>query len=263
MSDLFGSRHFHNEVMTPKQDSEDIERDLAKFETKYTASLANDMVICITDNPMGFPSFEAMETIEVTDVPVEREQLVVHLNTFHRKMDIDRMLKEMADKGVKYILAVSGDGHERLHRLEPEELGMSAQNVTSVELISYIRREYPDTFSIGVAYNHYEPQESEREKLARKFDAGAEFIITQPVIRRNDNIDWLKTCSVPVIVEAWMTKRIDLVAQCVGYELPPEDLVYDPVENYFTLKDQYPEFGVYFAFLGMKKQINHLGIQNA
>jgi len=259
MNNLFENRLFHNEIMTPKQDSDDIERDLAKFEEKYTASLGNDMVICITDNPMGISSFEAMETIEVTGVPVHREQLVVHLNTFHRKIDLDRMLKEMAEKGVKYILAINGDGNDRLHRLEPEELGMTTRNVTSVELIKYIQCEFPNTFSVGVAFNHYEPQASEREKLERKFEAGAEFIITQPVIRRNENIDWLKTLKVPVIVEAWMTKRIDLVAQCVGYELPEEEKKYDPVENYFTLKNNYPDFGVYFAFLGMKKQIHQLG----
>jgi hypothetical protein len=55
-----------------------------------------------------------------------------------------------------------------------------------------------------------------------------------------------------------MTKRIDLVAQCVGYELPEEDLNYDPITNLTLLRQNYADFGVYTAFLGMKKQILHL-----
>ena len=249
---------FLNEVMTPKQESEDIEADLEKFAQKYTTSLEHDFVVCITDNPMGMLSFEALETIEAVGVPVKPEQLVVHLNAFHRKIDLDRMLGAMAENGVKYVLAVSGDGNERLHRLEPHELGMDSVNVTSVELLRYIQREYPDTFTLGVAYNHYEPQESEREKMQRKLDAGATFVITQPVIRRSDNVDWLRGLGIPAFVEAWMTKRIDLVAECVGYELPPEDLDYDPVTNLNLLRQNYADFGVYMAFLGMKKQILHL-----
>jgi methylenetetrahydrofolate reductase (NADPH) len=246
---------FLNEVVTPKQESEDIEADLVKFADKYTSSLEHGFVICITDNPMGMLSFEPMETIEVVEVPIEPEQLVVHLNTFHRKIDLDRMLGTMAERGVKYVLAVSGDGNERLHRLEPAELGLDTVNVTSVELLRYIQREYPDTFTLGVAFNHYEPQDSEREKMRRKLDAGATFVITQPVIRRSDNVDWLGSLGAPIFVEAWMSKRIDLVAECVGYELPTEDLDYDPLANLAALRAHYPEFGVYLALLGMKKQI--------
>ena len=250
---------YFNEVLTPKQNSEDIEKDLEKFAVKYQASLDNNFVICITDNPMGNLSFEAFETIETTEVPLKPENLLIHLNTFHRKQDLDRILKTMADNGVENILAVSGDGTERLHRLSPEEVGFDVTSVTSVELMKYIEREYPNTFKFGVAFNHYEPQESEREKLNRKFDAGAEFIITQPVIKQNENIDWLKTLNVPVVVEAWMSKRIDLVAECVGYDLPDEEkLSYDGIENLKHLRKNYPDFGVYFAFLGMKKQILRL-----
>jgi len=123
-------KHF-NEVLTPKQSSEDIEKDLEKFAFKYQTSLDNNFTICITDNPMGNLSFEAFETIETTEVPLKPEQLLIHLNTFHRKQDLDRILKTMADNGVANILAVSGDGTERLHRLSPEELGYDVTSITS------------------------------------------------------------------------------------------------------------------------------------
>jgi len=255
MHSWFTQGRYLNEVTTPKQESADIEADLEKFAEKYRISQEHDYVICITDNALGMLSFEAMETIEATGVAIEPERLIIHLNTFHRKQDLDRMLGTMAEKGVRYLLVVSGDGNERLHRLTPEELGFSTNSITSVELMKYIHREYPGRFVCGVAYNHYEPAPSEREKLKRKLDAGAAFIITQPVIRQHENVDWLRSVGVPVAVEAWMSKRIDLVAQCVGYELPPEDLNYDPIANLKALRERYPDFGVYLALLGMKKQI--------
>lgn len=258
MLEWFAPGRYLNEVTTPKQDSDDIEADLAKFAEKYTVSLEHDFVVCITDNPLGMLSFEAMETIEAAGVPINPARLIIHLNTFHRKQDLDRMLQTMAEKGVRYILTVSGDGNERLHRLTPEELGFSTPVVTSVELMKYIHREYPGRFVCGVAYNHYEPVDSEREKLKRKLDAGAAFIITQPVIRRHENVDWLSTVGVPVAVEAWMSKRIDLVAQCVGYELTEQEKEYDPLENLRALRHNYPQCAFYLALLGMKKQIQEL-----
>ncbi len=252
-------QRYHNEILTPKQNTEDIEKDLEKFAINYQTSLDNDFSVCIPDNPLGRLSFEAIETIETTEVPIIPDRLMIHLNTFHRKQDLDRILKALADNGIANILAVSGDGTERLHRLSPEEVGFDVTSVTSVELIKYIKREFPDTFNFGVAFNHYEPQESEREKLHRKIDAGAEYIVTQPIIKQSENIDWLKTMSIPIIVGAWMSKRIDLVAECIGYDLPKEEKQsYDGIENLKCLRKNYPDFGVYLSFLGMKKQIFRL-----
>ena len=259
---LFENRLLLNEVMTPKQDDENIEEALQKFADKYNASIEKNMVICITDNPMGLMSFNAIETLEETAVSINPEQICVHLNTFHTKDELTFILESMIKKGMQHLLVVSGDGNEKLHRLTPEELNVEATTITSVELMKYIKREYPGKFCLGCAFNHYEPQENERHKLQRKIEAGAEYIITQPLIRKNDNVDWLKSVGVPVFVEAWMTKKIEKVAECVGYELPPEDLNYDPIQNYLTLKNNYPEFGVYFAMLGMKKQIEELKLNS-
>ena len=52
----------------------------------------------------------------------------------------------------------------------------------------YIAREHPGAFRCGVAFNPYEPQEAELEKMKRKIDAGAEFIITQPIIGCDDRV---------------------------------------------------------------------------
>ena len=35
---------------------------------------------------------------------------MIHLNTFHTKENLDEILNTCIDKGIKYLLIVSGDG---------------------------------------------------------------------------------------------------------------------------------------------------------
>jgi len=127
--------------------------------------------------------FRQNEIISYLELAVDPENLLIHLNSFHRKIDLDEFLSTCSRLGVKYLLCVSGDGSPRLPRLEPADLAMNCNTVTSVELIKYIHAEYPGCFTIGAAFNHYDPLEDELDKLGRKRDAGAEFVITQPVLR--------------------------------------------------------------------------------
>jgi methylenetetrahydrofolate reductase (NADPH) len=137
--------------------------------------------------------------------------------------------------------------------MSPESIGVDTQVVTSVELLDYIRKEYPGAFSLGVAFNPYEPQDHELAKMQRKVEAGAEFIITQPVIGKDDRMQGLQSFNLPVIVDAWMSKKLHLLSECVGYEIP-EDTVYDPIANLKELQDNYPGYGLYLALLGFKTQ---------
>src|SRR5512136_13384 len=180
---------FHVELQTPKRSSEDIEKDLLTFEDKYRKVLEAGWSICITDNPMGLLSYGALETVELLGLPVRPDHLMVHLNTFHPKAELDGVLEAFAAAGGRQLLVVSGDGSQRLHRLEPDEVGIECRTVTSVELIRYIDREYPGQFHCGVAFNPYEPQDAELEKMTRKAAAGARFIITQPIIGRDDRLE--------------------------------------------------------------------------
>jgi methylenetetrahydrofolate reductase (NADPH) len=148
---------------------------------------------------------------------------------------------------------VSGDGSQRLHRLEPEEVGIDCKTVTSVELLRTIDREYPGRFVSGVAFNPYEPQDAEIEKMKRKAAAGARFIITQPILGRDDRVDALRPFGLPVILDAWMSKKLHLLSECVGHEIP-EGTPYDPLENLKELRRNYPDYGLYLAILGFKTQ---------
>src|SRR5512136_984811 len=179
---------FHVELQTPKRSSEDVEKDLAVFEDKYKKVVEAGWTICITDNPMGLLSYGAMETIDLLGLPIPPDRLMVHLNTFHPRKELDEILGAFAAVGGRHLLVVSGDGSQRLHRLEPAEIDVEATTVTSVELLRYIDREHPGHFTCGVAFNPYEPQDAELEKMRRKVDAGAKFIITQPVIGRDERL---------------------------------------------------------------------------
>lgn len=244
----------HVEVLTPKQNSEKMDEDLEKFAEKYTACIDAGFVVCITDNPMGHLSYQATEVIPELGLEMKPEQLCVHLNTFHTLPHLREILDKAAEIGIKYLLTITGDGSERLPKLSPESIGFQGNAVTSVELMKYIAKEYPGKFVMGVAFNPYEPQDHELEKMHRKLDAGAEFIITQPVIGKDDRLDALRQFKLPVIVDAWMSKKLHLLSECVGYTIP-EDTPYDPIANLKELKKNYPDFGLYLALLGIKTQL--------
>jgi methylenetetrahydrofolate reductase (NADPH) len=247
------NRLFHVELQTPKRSSENIENDLRIFEEKYRKVVDKGWIVCVTDNPMGLLSFGAAETIDLLGLPVAPGRLMVHLNTFHTRKELDEILVAVAAAGVKDLLIVSGDGNQRLHRLEPAEIGVEAVTVTSVELLRYIDREYPGRFTCGVAFNPYEPQGFELEKMKRKADAGASFIITQPIIGRDGRLDALEPFRLPVVLDAWMSKKLHLLSECVGHEIP-EGTPYDPMDNLRTLRRNYPDYGLYLAILGFKTQ---------
>jgi methylenetetrahydrofolate reductase (NADPH) len=244
---------FHIEILTPKQNSEKLDADLESFADKYQKVFDAGYSACITDNPMGILSFQATETISELELPVDPERLVIHLNTFHTKKALDEILETAGNMGVKYLLVVSGDGGARLPKLEPEALGHSGNAVTSVELLGYICKTHPGVFNCGVAFNPYEPQDHELEKMKRKVDQGAEFIITQPVIGRDPRVSALRAFGLPVMIDAWMSKKLHLLSDCVGYEIA-EDTPYDPIENLTLLQETYPNHGLYLALLGFKTQ---------
>lgn len=251
------NRVYHVEVVTPKQNTQTLEDDLAKFADKYVQVIEGGHVACITDNPMGHVSFQATDIIPELGLPVKPGQLSVHLNTFHTRDELHKTLDVCAELGARDVLVVSGDGNERLAKLSPAALGLTCNAVTSVELVGYIRKAYPGVFTLGVAFNPYEPMDHEMEKLRRKLDAGAEFICTQPVIGRDERVLGLLPLGVPVFVECWMSKKLHLLSECVGYTIP-EDTPYDPMANLKVLQSSYAGCGMYLAMLGIKTQLPQL-----
>jgi methylenetetrahydrofolate reductase (NADPH) len=63
----------------------------------------------------------------------------------------------------------------------------------------------------------------------------------------------LEPFGLPVILDAWMSKKLHLLSECVGHEIP-EGTPYDPMENLKELRKNYPGYGLYLAILGFKTQ---------
>jgi methylenetetrahydrofolate reductase (NADPH) len=106
-------RIFHVELQTPKRSSEDIDKDLAIFEDKYRKVVEAGWIVCITDNPMGLLSYGAMETIELLGLPVRPEQLMVHLNTFHPKAELDAIIEAFGAAGETAASGSTGSSRPR------------------------------------------------------------------------------------------------------------------------------------------------------
>ncbi len=240
------------ELLTPKQSDESFEMKLEQFAERYARILAEGATVSICDNPLGNLHFTALETVSFLQLSLQPYRTLLHLNSFHRKVDFDAFLREASEHGLKYLLIVSGDGSPRLPRLEPEDLGVEGKTVTSVEMLRYIEREHPGVFTCGVAFNQYEPVDDERQKLSRKIEAGARFVITQPVIGREESVAALRETGLPVFVGAWMSKRIDPLCECIGVKRPA-NAVYDPLANLERIKEAYPGWGVYLAQLGFTR----------
>ena len=106
----------------------------------------------------------------------------MNLNTFHIKEELDGLLKAASNAGLKYLLIVRGDGGPALPKLNPGSIGGKRNVATSIDLLSYINTKHPDVFITGAAFNQYNPIPFETERLRQKINAGAKFVITQPVI---------------------------------------------------------------------------------
>lgn len=255
------SKIYHVEILPPKQESEKLEEDLATFTEKFTRVMGSGYCACITDNAMGNLAFQGTEMIEELGLAPKDGLVMIHLNTFHTKDDLDRILTSCKELGIRDLLVISGDGSDRLPKLTPADIGATGvESVTSVELLAYIGRDYPGVFNLGVAFNPYEPEEHEFAKMERKLAAGAKFIITQPVINNHPVVDKLlaKYPGIPVIVEAWMSKNLGLLSEAVGYEIPEGSAPFDPLETLAILHRNYKQCGVYLSLLGFKKQYDRI-----
>jgi methylenetetrahydrofolate reductase (NADPH) len=242
------------ELLSPKRSAEDqIEVLLDRFAERYRSIIAAGCGVSIPDNPMGQPRLGALESLALRDLAVEPEKVVMNLNTFHAKSELDGLLQKAADANLKYILVVRGDGGPLLTKLDAKSIGGSRSVATSIDLIRYINAQYPDRFITGAAFNPYKPMPFELNRMKQKIDAGARYAVTQPIIARDENVDGLVALNIDVVVEAWMSKNIDLLYRSVGKETDENTQNYDPLENLKALHEAYPACCVYLSMLSFKQ----------
>jgi methylenetetrahydrofolate reductase (NADPH) len=242
------------ELLSPKRSSDDqIDKLLDRFAEWYRRIIDAGLGISIPDNPMGQPRLGALESIDLRDLSVDPEKVVMNLNTFHTKSEIDELLEKAAKANLKYILVVRGDGGPLLPKLDAESIGGKRSVATSIDLIRYINRKYPDQFMTGAAFNPYNPMPFELNRMEQKINAGAKYSVTQPIIGKTENVDKLKDFNIAVVVEAWMSNNIDLLYKSVGKDKDEKAEQYDYLENLKALHESYPDCCVYLSMLSFKQ----------
>lgn len=243
------------ELLSPKRSIEGqvVEQHLDRFADRYQRIINAGLGLSIPDNPMGQPRKGALESIGLKKLQLNSNRIVMNLNTFHTKSELDEMLKKAVAAKLKYILVVRGDGGPLLSKLDPKSIGGTRSVATSIDLIRYINMEFPGKFITGAAYNPYKPVSFELKHMTQKIEAGAKFAVTQPIIGRDQSVDELKLLNIPIIVEAWMSKNIDLLYRSVGKEKDAMAENYDPIENLKALHTFYPECCVYLSMLSFKQ----------
>lgn len=241
------------ELLSPKRSAEDqIDGLLDRFAERYRRVVNAGCGISVPDNPMGVPRFGELESINLRGLSVDPEKTVMNLNTFHTKKELDGLLQTAAKAGLKYILVVRGDGGPLLSKLDPKSIGGKMNVSTSIDLIRYINKEYPDQFITGAAFNPYNKMPFELDRMKKKIDAGAKYAVTQPILGKDENVDRLKDFNITVVVEAWMSNNIDLLYKSVRKEKDEKAERYNPVENLKALHESYPGCCVYLSMLSFK-----------
>lgn len=242
------------ELLTPKRSAGERLQDLLDtFAERYERILAAGFGLSIPDNPMGQPRLGALESLRERGLSIDRDKVVMNLNTFHAKSELDDLLSRAAEAGLRFILVVRGDGGPLLPKLDPQSIGGSHSVATSIDLIGYINRIYPDQFITGAAFNPYKPMPFELNRMRRKIDAGARFAVTQPIIGRDESVDRLMELGIPVVPEAWMSHNLDLLYASVGKAKEDRTAEYDPALNLKALHAAYPECCLYLSMLSFKR----------
>jgi methylenetetrahydrofolate reductase (NADPH) len=247
------------EILTPMRSAEDkVDQLLDRFADRYQRVVASGCGTSIPDNPMGRPRYSGLECFEMTGLKPDPDRVVLNLNTFHSKNELDTILKKAAGLGLRYLLVVRGDGGPLLPRLDPLSVGGTYNIATTMDLLRYVRQEYGDQFITGAAFNPYKKMPFELDRASEKMEAGAQFLITQPVIGRDEHVDSLRTICKNVVVEAWMSTRIDLFYKSVGRVSLGGTERYDPMQNLAELHEAYPDTPVYLAMLNLEQELQEV-----
>ncbi len=243
------------ELLSPKRSTDDqTESLLDRFAERYRMIIDAGCGVSIPDNPMGQPRLGALESFALRDISPDPDRAMMNLNTFHPKGELDTLLRKAAEAKLKYILVVRGDGGPLLQKIEAKSIGGKRSVATSIDLIRYINQEYSDQFITGAAFNPYNPMPFELNRMKQKIDAGAKYAVTQPIIGKDKSVEMLKNLDIAIVVEAWMSKNIDLLYRSVGKNKGEKAENYDPIENLKALHEFYPQCSVYLSMLSFNQE---------
>ena len=93
------------ELLTPKRTGSGIDKMAAnRFAERYYRVMDHGLGLSVPDNPMGQPRLSVLEMIDLCQLPVLPRRIVMNLNTFHTKDDLDKLLDTAAKLGIEYLL---------------------------------------------------------------------------------------------------------------------------------------------------------------
>lgn len=207
--------------------------------------------VSIPDNPMGTPSYSCIDMFEYAGLRPDPEKVLLNLNTYHSKEELDQILEKAAGFGLRYLLVVRGDGGPQLPRLDPLSLGGTYNVATTMDLLRHINSEYGDQFITGATFNPYKKMPFELERAEQKVEAGASFFITQPLIGRDPHVDNLSDLCDKVIVESWMSTDVDIFYKRAGRVVLGGSAAYDPMGNLEELHREYQDTPIFLGKLDL------------
>ncbi|WPM32538.1 methylenetetrahydrofolate reductase [NAD(P)H] [Hydrogenobacter sp. T-2] len=181
--------------------------------------------------------------------------VMAHLTCIaHTKEDLYDILKGYAQIGIENILALRGDLPANMPDFKPPEGACKH----SSELVRFIRENFGNTFSIGVAsYPEGHPEspnmEWEIRYFKQKVEAGADFSITQMFFDNSYFYRFLELCQrahinipiIPGIMPITNFRQIQKFASMCGAEIP-QSLV-ERLEPYADNPEETLKIGVEFA----------------
>ncbi len=167
-------------------------------------------------------------TIEIASYIWERHKIpsVAHLTCIaHTKQEINDILKQLIDKDITNILALRGD--------KPADGTIKNDFKYAFELIRYIHKTYPDTFSVAAAAypeGHIESESLEKDiiYLKQKVESGVDLLITQLFFDNEIFFNFMErlqkhNINVPVtagIMPVTNVKQISRIVSLCGASIP-------------------------------------------
>lgn len=135
----------------------------------------------------------------VCDIQNKYQKPVMHHFTcvLHTKDEIKSILNQLKAQDVRSLLALRGDPPKEQMDWVPQKDHFKY----SSELVSFIRQEYGDYFSIGVAgfpegHPLAQSVEADADILKQKIDAGGDFVMTQLFFDNQFYFDYVKRLKV-------------------------------------------------------------------
>ncbi|MCX8163913.1 MAG: methylenetetrahydrofolate reductase [NAD(P)H] [Aquificaceae bacterium] len=172
----------------------------------------------------------------------------------HSKEELLEILREYKEVGIKNILALRGDKPANLQNFKPPEDACTYAN----QLVSLIRANFGDWFSIGVAsYPEGHPESPnmdwEIRYFKKKVESGADFSITQMFFENSYYYKFLELCQeadinipiIPGIMPITNFRQVQKFASMCGTTIPQR--LIEKLEPYADSPEETLKIGVDFA----------------